>query len=270
MSATVAPALDVRGVVKGFGAVRAVDGVSLAVRAGEVLGVVGPNGAGKSTLVNIISGLVKADAGEIAYRGVPIHRLSPDEVARLGVARTFQIVKPLRDLSVIENVMVGALFGRRQCRSTREARRIAEEALAQVQLGHRAEAECRKISTGETKKLDLARALAMDPDVLLLDEPLAGVGARESQTLIELIVGLAKSGKAILLVEHVMRVVWTISDRVAVLHHGAKIAEGPPKEVAADEQVMAAYLGARYIREVLQRPADDAEPGADSADGGQP
>lgn len=141
--------------------------------------------------------------------------------------------------------------------------------LEEVQLGHRAEAECRDISTGETKKMDLARAIAMDPDIFLLDEPLAGVGVRESKGLIELLVSMAKNGKALLLVEHVMRAVWNISDRVVVLNYGEKLAEGPPQEVSQDEQVVAAYLGKRYVQEIHKASLskeDDADQLAEGRD----
>ena len=244
------PALDVKGVTKRFGGVLAVNDVSFTANSGEIVGVVGPNGAGKTTLINLLSGLLKPDSGEISGLGSALHLASPDKIARLGIARTFQIVKPLRDLSVVENVMVGALFGRRQTRSTESARRIAYDALEEVQLVHRAEAECRDISTGETKKMDLARAIAMNPDILLLDEPLAGVGVRESKVLIDLMVSLAKAGKSLLMVEHVMRAVWNVSDRVVVLNYGKKIAEGIPEEVSNDEEVVAAYLGNKYVQEV--------------------
>src|SRR5713226_2243176 len=134
MSKSGQPLLDVRGVVKAFGGMRVVNQVSLTMVRGEILGIVGPNGAGKTTLINMVSGLIKADTGEMRYLGAPIHHLPAYEIARLGIARTFQIVRPLRDLSVVENVMVGALFGRRECKSTKDARSIAHEALARVQL----------------------------------------------------------------------------------------------------------------------------------------
>jgi branched-chain amino acid transport system ATP-binding protein len=259
MTADASPILQVNGLAKAFGGTQAVNAVSFGLSGGEILGVVGPNGAGKTTLINMVSGLIKPDRGDVRFRGAAIHALPPYAIARLGIARTFQIVRPLRELSVIENVMVGALFGRRACRSTSEARAIAKAALERVRLDGRADAECRTISTGETKRLDLARAIAMEPSILLLDEPLAGVGERETQSLVELIVGLARDGTAIFLVEHVMRVVWTIADRVVVLHHGEKIAEGPPAAVAEDEKVIAAYLGSRFTRQdprAAQAPAD--------------
>jgi branched-chain amino acid transport system ATP-binding protein len=238
--------LEVNDVRKSYGAHAAVDGVNLQAFPHEILGVVGPNGAGKTTLVGMITGLLRPDSGTIRFAGLSIHDAAAHRVAAAGVARTFQVVKPLRDLTVLENVMVGALFGRRRCHDVAEARRLARVDLERVELSHRAEAECRDISTGETKKMDFARALAMDADLMLLDEPLAGVGVKEADVLIALIVQLAKEGKTIVLVEHVMRAVWKISHRVIVLSAGRKIADGPPEEVSKDDAVIAAYLGRRF------------------------
>jgi len=239
-------ALEAYGLYKSFGGIRAVSDVSISVELGEIVGLIGPNGAGKTTLLNLVSRLVPADAGRIEFLGRRIDRERPDKVARLGIARTFQIPKPLRDLTVVENVMVGALFGAEGCRSTHEARRMAMDALDRVDLVYKADADCQEISSGETKKMELARAIAMQPRFLVLDEPLAGVGERESQTLIELVLGLARSGCGILMIEHVMDVVWNVCERVIVMDHGEKVAEGTGADLVRDPKVVAAYLGEGY------------------------
>jgi branched-chain amino acid transport system ATP-binding protein len=246
-------ALEVHRLSKSFGGIAAVDDVSFTVSPGEIVGLIGPNGAGKTTLLNLISGLIPADSGRLRCFGRRIEGSRPDKIARMGVARTYQVPKPLRDLTVAENVMVGALFGSRAAKSTAVARELAMQALRQVQLVYQADASCQHISTGETKKMELARAITMDPRLLIADEPLAGVGVRESETLIGVITGLAKDGCAILMVEHAMNVVWEISDRVVVMHHGEKIADCAPMEAASNQEVIKAYLGQRYVDQAFAR-----------------
>lgn len=242
-----AGALILRGVTKSFGGIHAVAGVDLEVHPGEIVGLLGPNGAGKSTLINLITGLLDLDAGEIRYRDQPIQHLPAHRIVKLGIGRTFQIVQPFAQMSVRQNVMVGALFGSPQRLSLGEARRRADEALDLVGLSHKKDADSRKVSTGETKRMDLARLLVMRPQCLLLDEPVAGVSQQGVDSVLELLVRLAAEGRSIVVVEHVQRAVWEIASRVVVLHQGRKIADGPPEAVAADDSVIGAYLGERYL-----------------------
>lgn len=239
--------LRVHDLSKAFGGIQAVEDVELDVQPGEIIGLMGPNGAGKSTLINLITGILKADKGEILYGGHALHRLPPHQIARLGVGRTFQIVRPFAQMTVTQNVMVGALFGTRRHHSLTEARERAEEQLRRLGLEHQLHADSRKISTGETKRMDLARMLAMEPRLLLFDEPVAGLSREWVDTVLDLLVELAAEGRSIVIVEHVQRAVWQIAHRVVVLHRGSKIADGPPDAVASDEAVIGAYLGERYL-----------------------
>jgi branched-chain amino acid transport system ATP-binding protein len=239
--------LIVRGATKSFGGIKAVAGVDLDVGPGEIVGLLGPNGAGKSTLINLITGLLSLDSGEIRYRSQVIHDLPAHQIVKLGIGRTFQIVQPFAQMTVRQNVMVGALFGSPSRMSLGEARRRADEALDQVGLSHKKDADSRKVSTGETKRMDLARLLVMQPRCLLLDEPVAGVSQQGVDSILDLLVSMAEEGRSIVVVEHVQRAVWEIAHRVVVLHQGKKIADGLPEKVAADESVIGAYLGERYL-----------------------
>jgi ABC-type branched-subunit amino acid transport system ATPase component len=254
-AAASAPLLEVRDLSVRFGGVRAVSGVSLAVRAGEILSIIGPNGAGKTTIFNVVTGLHRATAGEVRLRGSRISDLPPHVRARLGVARTFQNIRLFRGLTVDENVRVarygrarGGLAGallrsggfRRERRET-DARVAA--LLESVGLRGRGGELARSLPYGDQKRVELARALAAEPSVLLLDEPAAGMSTAEADELMTLIRGLRDRGLAILLVEHHIRVVMGVSDRVFVLNHGEPIAQGTPAAVRQDPAVIAAYLG---------------------------
>jgi branched-chain amino acid transport system ATP-binding protein len=250
-----APLLEVSDLTVQFGGIRAVSRVSLAVDAGEILSIIGPNGAGKTTIFNVVTGLYRPTTGEVRLRGRPISQLPPHARAQLGVTRTFQNIRLFRDLTVGENVRV-ARYGRSRASllgallRTPGFRRDREEAdervaalLDGVGLGGRGAEQARSLPYGDQKRLELARALAAEPSVLLLDEPAAGMSTAEADELMALIRGLRERGLAILLVEHHIRVVMGVSDRVVVLNHGELIAEGPPGAVRRDPAVIAAYLG---------------------------
>jgi len=231
-----------------YGGVKALDGVDFSIRKGEALGIIGPNGAGKTTLFNAVSGLVPLARGEIVFNGRSLNGMSPHRITKLGIARTFQIVKPFSRLSVRENVAIGAFFASRARRSMDEAYRIVDRLLEQVGLDTRKNSYARDLSVIEQKKLELARALATSAELILLDEVMAGLGRGDIDRLSELLISLKEEGYALMVVEHVMQAVMTISDRVIVLHHGQKIAEGPPDVISRDDTVIAAYLGERYAR----------------------
>ena len=247
MSASAAgPLLEARRLTRRFQGLVSVDDVSFTLARDEVLGLVGPNGAGKTTLINLISGALATDEGEVWFEGARVDDLPPYRRARLGIGRTFQVMKPFPGLSVLENVTVGALFGKGGGTLSREkAREMAREWITFTGLERRTDQRAEALGGPDRKRLELAKVLAMRPKLLLLDEVMAGLNAVEVDEVIELIKRIRGRGVGILVVEHVMRAIRKLSDRVMVLHHGEKIAEGGVDTVFANPAVIEAYLGKR-------------------------
>jgi branched-chain amino acid transport system ATP-binding protein len=211
--------------------------------------VIGPNGAGKTTLLSMINGTLSLTRGTISFKDEVISGMKPFRIAELGISRTFQIVKPFPGMTLLENVAIGALFGKDKIRDAREAQEKTRSILETVNLSGRADVAVENLNISERKRLELARALAMDPELLLLDEVMAGLNTTEIDWIMGLIKNLnEKEGRTILVIEHVMKAIMGISHRIMVLHHGEKIAEGSPGEISRDEGVISAYLGERYAR----------------------
>ena len=237
--------LEARGLSRSFGGLQAVAGLDLTVRRGEILGLIGPNGAGKTTVFNLLAGFLVPDAGEILLDGRSIVGLAPHAICRLGLARTFQIVRPFRRMTVLENVRVGALA--RHPRAS-EALARARDVVAKVGLGPRERVPAGALTLADRKRLELARALATGPALLLLDEVMAGLNPTEIETIIGLVRSIHESGVSILLIEHNMRAVMALSQRIVVLSFGERIAEGAPVDIANHPKVVEAYLGEEYVR----------------------
>jgi len=240
--------LTARGINKRFGGSVALHDVDFHLGQGEILGLIGPNGAGKTTLINIVSGYLRADGGEVSLNGRDIGRLAAHRIANLGVARTFQLVRPFMGMTVEENVLVGALFGRTRdsINLVRRGRRL-EKILSFLDLQQKRSDPVVSLNIPERKRVELGRALAMEPSVLLLDELVAGLNATEMRGLMEIVREINCQGVSIVIVEHVMQVVADLCDRVIVLHLGQKLADGPTNRVLSDRQVAEAYLGKSYV-----------------------
>jgi branched-chain amino acid transport system ATP-binding protein len=236
--------LSVAGVSKHFGGISANRKITFDVAPGELVGIIGPNGAGKSTLFEIITGFYHPDEGEVRLDGARLTGLSPDVVCRRGVARTFQKLRPFAGLSVLDNVMVGALT---RTRDVRHARERARELIGKVGLAEKADAHARTLSTGQRKRLELARALATEPRVLLLDEVTGGVDQRSIPDLVRLVRELHAGGLTLLVIEHNMRVITAVAQRIVALYLGEVIADGAPDVIARDRRVVEAYLGQAFV-----------------------
>ncbi len=234
------PLLQVHDATKHFGGLTAVNQVTLALDEGEILGLIGPNGAGKSTLFNMISGTYRPDGGTVRFAGEDITGTPPHLICQRGLARTFQIVKPFANLTVVENVMVGSFLRRGK---VQESEQRARQVLEFVGLSPYADQPAHNLTTAGRKRLELARALATEPRLLLLDEVMAGLTPTESRGIVSLIQKIRESGVTLLVIEHVMKAIMTLSDRVAVLHHGELIAVDTPSEITRNPEVITAYLG---------------------------
>jgi len=236
------PILDIRHVSKFFGGLAANADVSFSMAQGMIMGLIGPNGAGKTTLFNCITGYYPPSKGEVLFKGVRMNGLQPDQVCHLGMVRTWQKVRPLAKLTVLDNVMVGALA---RTHSLKVAREVAHEQLRVVKLGHKDQMLAGGLPIGERKKLEVARVLATKPELLLLDEVMGGLNPAESEEIIQLILDLRKRGLTQMVIEHDMKAIMRISDRIVVLNSGEKLAEGGPREIADHPDVITAYLGER-------------------------
>ncbi|MGD0627191.1 MAG: ABC transporter ATP-binding protein [Thermodesulfobacteriota bacterium] len=230
-------------ITKRFGGLEAVNRVSLDIREGEILGLIGPNGAGKTTLFNLVSGHITPETGAIEFQGNKINGLKPFQICRLGIGRTFQIVKPFGEATVLENVIIGGL---NRVSSILEARKIAQKELEFVDLQSKAYTYAHNLPVGDRKRLEVARALATQPQMLLLDEPIGGLNPSETESLVEIIRKIQTRGVTIFLIEHVMSAVMKLSERIVVLNYGKIIAEGTPAQISKNKEVIAAYLGEEY------------------------
>lgn len=240
------PLLVAKGVSKNFGGVQAVSNVSFTLQKGEIVGLIGPNGAGKTTLVNLLSGVLSPNSGKILFRGKDVTRQKPYQAARGGIARTFQIVQPFPNMTALENVTAAVIFASQKTSNLHHARELAMEHLSFVGLREVADSHAQTLTLPSRKRLELAKSLAMNPDVLMLDEVNAGLSTGEIDEALGLIRKIASQGITIMIIEHLMKVVLSLSDRILVLHHGELISQGKAEDVVSDPKVIEAYLGSKF------------------------
>ena len=236
--------LQAENLTKAFGGLAALKAVSFGMEEGEILGLIGPNGAGKTTLFNVISGFFRSDQGRVVFAGETVSHLKAPKLCRSGLVRTFQVVKPFGNLTALQNVMVGSFL---RTADPGLARERALEVMDLVGLSGRRDTAAKSLTISDRKRLEVARALATRPRLLLLDEVMAGLNPTELVQMLEILKRIRDQGVTLLVIEHIMAAIMTISERILVLHHGEKIAEGAPKEVAGDKRVIDAYLGEEYL-----------------------
>lgn len=236
--------LEARGITKRFGGLVAVDNFDITVESGEIVGLIGPNGAGKTTAFNLISGFLQSTDGNVCFDEKNITNMRPDQICKLGLARTFQVVKPFAQLSVRENIMVGA-YNRTNSKSV--AGKKTDEIISFLDMERVAGEPAGSLSVAYRKRLEIAKTMATEPKIILLDEGMAGLRPNETDEIIELVRQVNQSGISMLIVEHVMRVIMTLAERIVVIHHGKRLAEGTPKEIVNNQEVIDAYLGEEEI-----------------------